>query len=113
MAKIYTIYSLSLGSLMVNSLNKTPASFIDDFAYDLLKHLPANTEYEGFKDMYDLHCGLSRRFKLDFDCPFFTNDFEFEVYFQRNFLSDGDKVHQFTLITDIKPLEIANENQQK
>jgi len=113
MAKIYTLYSLSFASLILNSLGKTPASLIDDFAYDLLNHLPDKTIYEGFKEMNYLHGGLSRQFRLDFDCPFFTNDFEFEVPVERKFLYDGDKLHEFTLIVDIKPVEKIENNEQK
>lgn len=103
MAKLTTIFQLSVHRMI---LDKTPANIIANYGYDVSHLLPPQTEFL-FNETQEIqnNSGLNRTFILKYDAPFFSKDFEFEVFFSRKILTDGEKIHYYDVITELKPIE--------
>ena len=103
MAKLRTIGTLTLASLMVSTLTGNPTKDVLDWQVsEILRLLPSGTKLTKLNEITKPHLGLYREFEMEFDCPFFLQDFEFEVSYTRECLSDGvSPLYQYQQATKI------------
>lgn len=111
MARLKTKCKMGVALLMREILDDQSMAPYDWFVNQTLRLLPAKTKLIIAQEERTTPPALSRSWMIEFDCPFFTNDFEFEVTFERKFLSDGEKTFEYSLATEIRRLkEGINEN---
>src|ERR1022692_4445373 len=106
MSKIKTTCAISMAQLMDAYGNKTLLMLVEEFCRDILQFLPKDTTVI-LTTQIAYNGGLSAKFELTFDCPFFDEDFEFDVNYERKILCAGEKMHCYSIITDITPINLA------
>jgi hypothetical protein len=105
MSKLTTKAHFSIARMLIS---ENPfKSYLDEFKDEVLRLLPKGTQMIGVTEMETPH-SLHRIFEVQFDCPFFKNDFEFEIEFTQKILVDGEVLHFYNMITNI-----INLNEQK
>lgn len=90
MATLKTISKLTLASLMINTFKGNPTKEILDWQIsEILRLLPSGTTLTKLNEKNIVYATLYREFEMEFDCPFFLQNFDFEVEYTRNCISDG------------------------
>ena len=102
MATLKSLCRISLAAMMVASFDKDEPyqHFIDE----TLRILPKGTTVTKVTELVTPP-QLTRDWIVEYDCPYFLRDFEFEVTFERKILSDGLKLHQYEMATEILPVK--------
>ena len=103
MATLRTVGRLTLASLMVATISGNPTKDILDWQVsEILRLLPSGTTLTKLSEKTIVYASLYREFEMEFDCPFFLKDFDFEVEFTRSCLSDGiSPLYQYQQATKI------------
>lgn len=103
MSLLKTKISVSLAQMMTKQHGGTFQGILSWFENEILRLLPENTIRIGITEI-QTHSGLNREFIMEFDCPFFNNDFEFIVEIHREYLTDGTRNHFYQQATKIIPV---------
>lgn len=113
MARLKSKVNVSLAALMVNTLDRKGDEMpYDWFIKEALRLLPKDTRVMSVSEIIDVTPRLYRSWMVEYDSPFFTEDFAFEMMFERKALMAGtNPLYQYSTATEIIPLkENSSEN---